>query len=129
MRGELLWTPPADRVERSQLTAYLRERGFATYDELWRWSVEDLEGFWASIWERYDVGGVVDRVLGGRAAVRRRLDALGGDTGVEDFRVEQVVWGGLGLLGAALLGTSYAFVWWSRHPSSGSGMPHSRSRV
>jgi len=45
----------------------------------------------------------VDRVLGGRTAVRRRLDALGGDVGVEDFRIEQVVWGGLGLLGAALL--------------------------
>ena len=45
----------------------------------------------------------VDRLLGGRAAVRRRLDALGADTGVEDFRVEQVVWGGLGLLGGAVL--------------------------
>jgi tight adherence protein C len=44
----------------------------------------------------------VDRLLGGRVAVRRRLDALGADTTVEDFRVEQVVWGGLGLLGAAL---------------------------
>ncbi|MGR6967781.1 type II secretion system F family protein [Geodermatophilus sp. URMC 61] len=48
----------------------------------------------------------VDRVLGGRTAVRRRLDALGSDAGVEDFRVEQVVWGGLGLLGAALLATA-----------------------
>jgi tight adherence protein C len=52
-----------------------------------------------------DGARVVDRVLGGRTAVRRRLDALGSDSGVEDFRVEQVVWGGLGLLGAALLAT------------------------
>ncbi|TYP86863.1 type II secretion system F family protein [Blastococcus xanthinilyticus] len=44
---------------------------------------------------------VIDRVLGGRAAVRRRLDALGGQMTVEDFRIEQVVWGGLGLLAAA----------------------------
>ncbi|SDN38413.1 type II secretion system F family protein [Geodermatophilus sp. DSM 45219] len=50
-----------------------------------------------------DGARLVDRVLGGRTAVRRRLDALGSDTGVEDFRVEQVVWGGLGLLGAALV--------------------------
>jgi tight adherence protein C len=53
----------------------------------------------------------VDRLLGGRVAVRRRLDALGTDTSVEDFRVEQVVWGGLGLLGAAAvaaLGTALA---------------------
>jgi tight adherence protein C len=45
----------------------------------------------------------VDRLLGGRVAVRRRLDALGAEVTVEDFRVEQVVWGGLGLLGAAVL--------------------------
>jgi tight adherence protein C len=52
-----------------------------------------------------DGARLVDRVLGGRSAVRRRLDALGGDQTVEDVRVEQVVWGGLGLLGAALLAT------------------------
>jgi tight adherence protein C len=50
-----------------------------------------------------DGAQVVDRLLGGRAAVRRRLDALGSDATVEDFRIEQVVWGGLGLLGGALL--------------------------
>ena len=45
----------------------------------------------------------VDRLLGGRVAVRRRLDALGADATVEDFRVEQVVWGALGLLAGAVL--------------------------
>ncbi len=45
----------------------------------------------------------VDRLLGGRVAVRRRLDALGAETTVEDFRVEQVVWGGLGLLAGGLV--------------------------
>jgi tight adherence protein C len=50
-----------------------------------------------------DAARHVDRLLGGRIAVRRRLDALGDETTVEDFRVEQVVWGGLGLLGGALL--------------------------
>jgi tight adherence protein C len=44
-----------------------------------------------------------DRLLGGRIAVRRRLDALGSPTTVEDFRVEQVVWGGLGLLGGGVV--------------------------
>jgi tight adherence protein C len=47
----------------------------------------------------------VDRVLGGRIAVRRRLDALGSDATVEDFRIEQVVWGGIGLLGGTLVAT------------------------
>jgi tight adherence protein C len=52
-----------------------------------------------------DGARLVDRLLGGRAAVRRRLDALGGETGVEDFRIEQVVWGGIGLLAGALVTT------------------------
>ncbi|MGY1744010.1 type II secretion system F family protein [Blastococcus sp. SYSU D00695] len=50
-----------------------------------------------------DGARLLDRTLGGRVAVRRRLDALGSDATVEDFRVEQVVWGGLGLLGAVSL--------------------------
>lgn len=56
-----------------------------------------------------DGARLVDRMLGGRAAVRRRLDALGGASGVEDFRVEQVIWGGLGLLAAALVATVGSF--------------------
>jgi acetoacetyl-CoA synthetase len=46
----LLWTPSAERVERSALTRFARARGLPEdYEELWRWSVEDLEGFWAAI--------------------------------------------------------------------------------
>jgi tight adherence protein C len=52
-----------------------------------------------------DGARAVDRLLGGRAAVRRRLDALATETTVEDFRIEQVVWGGIGLLGGGLLVT------------------------
>jgi tight adherence protein C len=52
-----------------------------------------------------DGARLIDRMLGGRAAVRRRLDALATNATVEDFRVEQVVWGGLGLAGAALVAT------------------------
>jgi acetoacetyl-CoA synthetase len=58
---EKLWDPPAALVERSRLREYMgwlaAERGldFDTYDELWRWSVSDLEGFWSSIWEFFDV--------------------------------------------------------------------------
>ena len=50
-----------------------------------------------------DGARLIDKFLGGRAAVRRRLDALATDVTVEDFRVEQVVWGGVGLLAAALV--------------------------
>jgi acetoacetyl-CoA synthetase len=59
----LLWEPPAGLVERALMTRFMRERGHGSYDELWRWSVEDLEGFWASIWDFFGVEGGYDRVL------------------------------------------------------------------
>ena len=68
MRGDLLWEPPADLVENSRMADYMRrlDKGFTTYRELWQWSVDDLEGFWASIWAEFDMGGVDDQVLGSR---------------------------------------------------------------
>jgi acetoacetyl-CoA synthetase len=57
----LLWEPSAELVERARLTEYMRwletERGlsFGGYEELWRWSVGDLEGFWKSIWDFFGV--------------------------------------------------------------------------
>ncbi|HZR07787.1 MAG TPA: acetyl-coenzyme A synthetase N-terminal domain-containing protein, partial [Myxococcales bacterium] len=52
-----LWTPTAARIESAGITRYRRwleqERGlrFDRYDALWRWSVDELEAFWASIWD------------------------------------------------------------------------------
>jgi acetoacetyl-CoA synthetase len=71
---EKLWEPPAALVEQARMTEYMRwlasERGldFDGYDDLWRWSVEDLERFWASIWDFFEVqaDGGYDRVLGNR---------------------------------------------------------------
>ena len=60
--GTLVWTPPADVRERARVGDYLRflerERGlrFDDYASLWRWSVDDLAGFWSSIWDFFDVG-------------------------------------------------------------------------
>ncbi|NES15221.1 MULTISPECIES: acetoacetate--CoA ligase [Micromonospora] len=59
--GDMLWTPPADVRERSRIGDYLRwlaeHRGleFADYDALWRWSVTDLDRFWRSIWDYFEV--------------------------------------------------------------------------
>jgi acetoacetyl-CoA synthetase len=59
--GELLWEPSAELVERSRLTEFMRwlrtERGLELddYDELWRWSVDDLDGFWRAIWDFFEV--------------------------------------------------------------------------
>jgi acetoacetyl-CoA synthetase len=41
-----------------------RGREFASYADLWRWSVSDLDAFWASIWEHFEVRGGYQRVLG-----------------------------------------------------------------
>ena len=49
----------------------MRERGFSTYGELQRWSVEDLDGFWGSIWDRFSVGERSDVVLGVAVDARR----------------------------------------------------------
>jgi tight adherence protein C len=46
--------------------------------------------------------GLLDRLVGGRSSVRRRLDGLGTDLSVEEFRIEQVVWSALGTLGCGL---------------------------
>jgi acetoacetyl-CoA synthetase len=57
----VLWSPPPDVRDRTEVGRYLqwleRERGltFATYDDLQRWSVEDLPAFWASIWDFFEV--------------------------------------------------------------------------
>lgn len=46
----------------------------------------------------------VERWVGGLASVRRRLEQAGGTTTVEQFRAEQVLWGGFGLAAAFALG-------------------------
>jgi acetoacetyl-CoA synthetase len=58
---EVLWEPSVAAVESSNLTAYIEwlraERGVdvAGYAELWQWSVDDLEGFWNSIFDYFGV--------------------------------------------------------------------------
>jgi acetoacetyl-CoA synthetase len=68
MRGDLLWQPSPAMIERAAMTRFMRwlDRGFETYDELWRWSVEDLEGFWEAVWAFFGVRGGYERVLGRR---------------------------------------------------------------
>ena len=69
-QGEAIWRPPADWRESTEAGRYLTwlDRGFADYDELHRWSVTDLEGFWASLWDWFGIRAHVpyERVLGSR---------------------------------------------------------------
>ncbi len=54
---EPLWTPSPDRIRDANLTRYLttmKDRhglAFADYAALHRWSVENREAFWISVWE------------------------------------------------------------------------------
>jgi acetoacetyl-CoA synthetase len=59
--GDLLWEP-TDRertgANLGRYAAWLREQGRGTfdgYDDLWQWSVTDVEGFWQSIWDYFGI--------------------------------------------------------------------------
>jgi acetoacetyl-CoA synthetase len=70
--GDVLWTPPADVRETTEIGRFLtwlrdeRGRDLNNYDELWRWSVTDLEGFWGAIWDFFGLRthAPFERVLG-----------------------------------------------------------------
>ena len=63
--NELLWEPSLSQSRSSviaQFMAFLTTEGLGTfehYDELWKWSVTDVEAFWGSIWRFYDIGSPV----------------------------------------------------------------------
>jgi acetoacetyl-CoA synthetase len=69
-----LWRPSQQMRESSQLARFMswagerHGRAFSSYDELWRWSVEELETFWADVWEFCGVRASrpYERVLGAR---------------------------------------------------------------
>jgi len=71
----ILWEPTEELKAGSALTGYMewlrseRDVAVETYDELWKWSVDELEDFWASIWDYFDVRASepYDAVLGSRA--------------------------------------------------------------
>jgi acetoacetyl-CoA synthetase len=71
-QGEVLWTPPPDARATTEIGRYmdfLRDvggRDFGDYESLWEWSVSDLEGFWGSLWDFFEIkaDSPYERVLG-----------------------------------------------------------------
>ena len=55
--GTLLWSPTPEIIRDANLTRYMawlrttRGLTFTTYQELWHWSVTELEAFWAAWWD------------------------------------------------------------------------------
>src|ERR671910_384570 len=72
--GTLLWEPPAELKENAVITRYVgwlkesKDLSFDDYNDLWEWSVNDVEGFWSSLWEFLEVkaSNAYERVLAGR---------------------------------------------------------------
>ena len=54
---------------------------FDSYEELWRWSVDDIAGFWAAVWDFFEVQSSVpytemldSPTMPGTQVVRSALD-------------------------------------------------------
>ncbi len=74
--AEILWAPTPEMVERSGLTRYIRwlaenrDLHFEDYHALWRWSVTEIEEFWGTLWEYFEVISSRD----GQAGIGREAD-------------------------------------------------------
>jgi acetoacetyl-CoA synthetase len=59
--GALLWEPSPEFQKQSNMYRYMEwlrhKKGlsFSTYNDLWQWSVDYLEDFWASVWDFFEV--------------------------------------------------------------------------
>jgi acetoacetyl-CoA synthetase len=99
VRSEPLWVPDGDVVERATVTAFLRwlerERGltFDDYHDLWRWSVDHLDGFWAAVREFF---GVPIAAPGIAPLGRRTMPGATWFAGARLNYAEQVLAGGTG---------------------------------
>lgn len=58
---EMLWAPTPAQIDASRIAEYLhwlgfeRDLHFHDYEGVWRWSVNQPEAFWRSIWDFFDV--------------------------------------------------------------------------
>lgn len=62
--SELLWKPPLDGT--TAIEQFGAAYGHTDYESLWKWSVTDLEEFWAAVWNWCGVLGGYERVLSSR---------------------------------------------------------------
>ena len=88
LKAEPLWQPSAARIAAANLSAFMRRLketqglAFRDYDDLYDWSVSDLEGFWTAVWdfcgviadpERGPVVADADKMPGARFFPEARL--------------------------------------------------------
>jgi len=59
--GDILWRPEPAEIGSTRLAQYQewvarrQGRSFADYQALWQWSVDELEAFWESVWDFFEV--------------------------------------------------------------------------
>ncbi|MFD4675984.1 acetoacetate--CoA ligase [Lentzea sp. NPDC058450] len=118
--GEPDWIPSPESVAASRMAAFARAASARTgedlsdYRQLWRWSTEDLAGFWGLVWDHFGLPHRSDgpvlaerRMPGARWFPRERLNYAAevfrdrDDTAValvlvdERLQPVEVTWGGL----------------------------------
>lgn len=61
MNTNEIWRPSDELRRNANITAYAqwlrseRDLDLQDYEALWQWSVNDLSGFWSSIWDYFDI--------------------------------------------------------------------------
>src|SRR5690606_4069677 len=60
--GSVLWEPSEEVVANARVTHFIHwlwDRGVLTesYDDLWKWSVNEVDAFWDAIWSYFEVVG------------------------------------------------------------------------
>jgi acetoacetyl-CoA synthetase len=71
----VLWELPAEEAAKTHVAHFMKwagerhDREFADHEELWKWSVDELETFWADVWDYFEVQASVpyEQVLASRA--------------------------------------------------------------
>lgn len=59
--GTLLWKPNDTQIEQTNIYQYMtwlnehKQLYFNNYHSLWKWSVNDIEAFWESLWDYFDI--------------------------------------------------------------------------
>jgi len=59
--AKLLWEPNQERVDNANLTDYIGfvnknyNLHFQTYNDLWTWSTDNIEDFWSSLWNYFNI--------------------------------------------------------------------------
>lgn len=58
---KLLWSPTKEIIEKANMTKFIRfvnekyKKNFTSFWELYRWSIEDIPDFWASVWDFVEI--------------------------------------------------------------------------